>query len=298
MSTTYPSTVQTFSDPLSTDTLSGHAALHTDINDTVEALQNKVGVDGDTRTSTLDKRVANIEAELTPVGSLTMFAGTAAPSGWLFCDGAEKSRSTYADLFAVIGTTYGAGNGSTTFNLPDLRNRAPVGAGSTYSLNQKFGATTDSFTIGSGNLPKHTHGLNNHTHDFAHTHDLSNHTHNVDPDETDTNDISEHVVNRLDSYITSSGPGTSFRIPDMHYDSVTAGMQVATSDFVHVHSTDIANTTSTGPSTDETGVASPDSETGGPKAPNTNTTDGNFANDSISVDVIQPSIGINFIIKV
>ncbi|MCK9344736.1 MAG: phage tail protein [Candidatus Pacebacteria bacterium] len=57
----------------------------------------------------------------TPIGSVASFAGSVAPSGYLICDGTAVSRTTYASLFAVIGTTYGAGNGSTTFNLPDLR---------------------------------------------------------------------------------------------------------------------------------------------------------------------------------
>ena len=52
------------------------------------------------------------------VGTVQAFAGTTPPDGWLFCDGAAISRTTYADLFAAIGTTYGAGDGSTTFNLP------------------------------------------------------------------------------------------------------------------------------------------------------------------------------------
>lgn len=56
-----------------------------------------------------------------PSGSITAFAGASAPSGWLICNGAEVSRSTYSNLFAVVGTTYGAGDGSTTFKLPDLR---------------------------------------------------------------------------------------------------------------------------------------------------------------------------------
>jgi microcystin-dependent protein len=56
-----------------------------------------------------------------PSGAVTAFAGVAAPTGWLLCDGSAVSRATYAALFSVIGTTYGSGNGSTTFNLPDLR---------------------------------------------------------------------------------------------------------------------------------------------------------------------------------
>ena len=56
-----------------------------------------------------------------PVGAIMPFASSDAPTGWLKCNGAAVGRATYADLFAVVGTTYGAGDGSTTFNLPDLR---------------------------------------------------------------------------------------------------------------------------------------------------------------------------------
>lgn len=62
-----------------------------------------------------------------PAGSMTAFAGSSAPTGWLLSYGQEVSRSTYATLFAAIGTTYGTGDGSTTFNLPDLRGRTLAG---------------------------------------------------------------------------------------------------------------------------------------------------------------------------
>ena len=65
-----------------------------------------------------------------PTGALVPYVGATAPDAqFLLCDGAAVSRSTYADLFDVCGTTYGAGNGSTTFNVPDLRGRVPIGAG-------------------------------------------------------------------------------------------------------------------------------------------------------------------------
>jgi microcystin-dependent protein len=57
-----------------------------------------------------------------------MFAGTSDPTGWLLCDGTAVSRTTYAALYATIGTTFGAGNGSTTFNLPNLTSKFPRGA--------------------------------------------------------------------------------------------------------------------------------------------------------------------------
>lgn len=60
-------------------------------------------------------------------GTVLPFAGSAAPSDWLLCYGQAVSRTTYANLFAVIGTTFGVGDGSTTFNLPDLRGRSVAG---------------------------------------------------------------------------------------------------------------------------------------------------------------------------
>lgn len=64
-----------------------------------------------------------------PIGSIIPFGGTTSPAGWLFCRGQELLRADYAELFEVIGTSFGAGDGSTTFNLPDLRNKTTVGGG-------------------------------------------------------------------------------------------------------------------------------------------------------------------------
>lgn len=63
----------------------------------------------------------------TPPGLLAPFAGSAIPSGWLLCDGRAVSRTTYAALFAAIGGAWGAGDGSTTFNLPNFKGRTAVG---------------------------------------------------------------------------------------------------------------------------------------------------------------------------
>lgn len=94
-----------------------------------------------------------------PVGVQIPFAGTTIPSGYLLCDGRAVSRETYADLFAVIGTTYGAGDGSTTFNLPNMAGKVPVGykASDTYfgTLGKSLGASTVKLTI--NQMPKHTH---------------------------------------------------------------------------------------------------------------------------------------------
>jgi microcystin-dependent protein len=63
------------------------------------------------------------EAQRIPIGVIEAFGGTTAPTGWLICDGSQVSRTTYADLYAVIGNNFGSGNGTTTFHLPDLRGR-------------------------------------------------------------------------------------------------------------------------------------------------------------------------------
>lgn len=82
-------------------------------------------------------------------------AEATAPDGWLLCDGAAVSRTTYAALFAAIGTTFGAGDGSTTFNLPDASDRFIIGAGSTYSAAATGGADTHVLTA--SEMASHTH---------------------------------------------------------------------------------------------------------------------------------------------
>lgn len=85
---------------------------------------------GITWTIVKDNRSAN------PTGSMILFASSVIPSGWLLCDGSAVSRTTYADLFHAIGITWGVGDGTTTFNLPDLIAAAPVGVGTSTGYTQ------------------------------------------------------------------------------------------------------------------------------------------------------------------
>jgi len=102
-----------------------------------------------------------------PVGSITMYAGSSAPSGWLYCNGQAVSRTIQSDLFAVIGTTFGNGDGSTTFNLPDLRDRFPLGdnsnggadAGRVNNFNSNVGDSggEDQHQLTESEMPSHSH---------------------------------------------------------------------------------------------------------------------------------------------
>lgn len=88
-------------------------------------------------------------------GMIYPYAGETPPVGFLLCDGQAVSRTQYAALFLAIGTTYGAGDGETTFNVPDLRTRVPVGAGSGYELGGTGGAANHTLTA--DEIPAHTH---------------------------------------------------------------------------------------------------------------------------------------------
>ena len=83
-----------------------------------------------------------------PAGAIVAYGGSAAPGGWLLCDGSAVSRTTYADLFAVLGTTHGAGDGSTTFNLPNLRDRFVRGKGASSAIGDTGGAATHLHAVG------------------------------------------------------------------------------------------------------------------------------------------------------
>lgn len=101
-----------------------------------------------------------------PAGTIVQWPGATAPANWLLCQGQAVSRTTFASLFAAIGVQYGAGDGSTTFNLPDLRGRVPVGLDSSQTefnvLGETGGAKTHTLTT--SEMPSHTHIQDAHSH--------------------------------------------------------------------------------------------------------------------------------------
>ena len=111
---------------------------------------------------------------LAPTGVVLPFAGATAPTGWLLCYGQAISRTTYASLFAVLGTTFGAGDGSTTFNVPDMRGRVPGGKdnmGGTAASRLTTGGSgvngatlgasggTETHTLTTAQMPAHNHAV-------------------------------------------------------------------------------------------------------------------------------------------
>lgn len=114
-------------------------------------------------TAYADAAVAAIQT--VPAGALFMTATATAPAGYLLCDGSLVSRTTYAALFAAISTAYGVGDGSTTFGIPDLRGRIPVGKG-THADVSTLG-NSDGLSVGA-RRPKHKHTVNDpgHSHGY------------------------------------------------------------------------------------------------------------------------------------
>lgn len=111
-----------------------------------------------------DEFKRSVTATSTPAGMVIPYLSEITPTGWLQCNGGPVSRTTYSSLFAVIGTRYGAGDGATTFNLPDFRGRALIGAGqgtglTLRSLGDDVGEETHVLT--ETELAAHTHIVNN-----------------------------------------------------------------------------------------------------------------------------------------
>lgn len=128
---------------------------------------------------TFAKLAAALQALLVPTGVIQAYGSVTAPTGWLLCDGSAVSRTTYAALFSVLSTSFGSGNGSTTFNVPDLRGRAPIGkddlGGSAASRITSGNAGFSGATLGAAGGDERLHG---HTHTGpSHTHTGPSHTH-------------------------------------------------------------------------------------------------------------------------
>lgn len=159
MATNFPTSLDSITNPIGSNTLNSpsHSSQHTNANDAIEAIQAKVGADNSAVTTSLDYKVR----VWNPIGEITIWATSSAPTGWLICDGSAISRSTYSGLFAVLGTTYGVGDGSTTFNLPNLKGRVVVGRDATDTdfdvIGETRGSKTHVLTV--SEIPVHSHAI-------------------------------------------------------------------------------------------------------------------------------------------
>jgi microcystin-dependent protein len=163
-----------------------------------------------------------------PIGMISPFAGSTAPTGWLMCNGQAVSRTTYSALFSLIGTTYGTGDNTTTFNIPDLMGRTPIGVGSGSGLSTRLLGDK----VGAESLPAHVHTID-HDHASATTNTEPNHVHTY----------SERASNTGDS--TSTAPAW-----DSSSDTVDGGTFYAGNPAgAHSHTLDLPNYTGNSGST-------------------------------------------------
>ena len=132
---------------------------------------NQDGTHGTVTATSITTGSLNVTgtSNTTPAGAIMQYAGSSAPTGWLLADGSAVSRTTYATLYSAIGTTYGSGNGSTTFNLPNLKGSAPVGYDSSQTEFNTLGKTggAKTHTLATSEMPSHNHTDSGHSHGAA-----------------------------------------------------------------------------------------------------------------------------------
>lgn len=144
----------------------------------------------------VDKKYVDAQAAL--IGEIKMWAGSSAPANHLLCYGQAVSRTTYANLFAEISTTYGVGDGSTTFNLPDLRGRMPLGK------DNMGGASADRVTNAQADTLGGSEGAEDHTLIEA---EMPAHTHSVSLENSDTLMGGSGAATRSGGPITTGSTG-------------------------------------------------------------------------------------------
>ena len=238
-----------------------------------------------------------------PPGSVSMYAGSSAPTGFLLCQGQNVSRATYADLFAAIGTNYGTGDGSSTFGLPDLRSKFPVGLGTaswSNALNETGGSSTAINVSHTHTMPTHIHTMPTHFHTMpSHSHGAGTYTVDLNHNHASFSTGSISAIGSTPYDVLRINPGGSSSI------ALAAGSQIAAvrdlfTDTSHVHVIDVPplGTTNEGVTGSSQSVDPGDTNAKDPG--DTNSTDPGDTNSSGSSGTnanLPPYITLNFIIK-
>jgi microcystin-dependent protein len=238
-----------------------------------------------------------------PVAAVCAYAGASAPVGWLMCQGQDVSRTTYDELFAVLGITYGAGDGTTTFTIPDLRSRVAVGksdAGTFSTLGEELGSAETE--ILETNLPAHVHDIehghtaNSHTHGIDHDHGSvtsgagSAHSHTGTADLDGEHSHTEQLVGETDNKALDAGALTVL-VKQADF----TGAYATTTDGDHTHTLTVNNESA---HTHAVDLPAFTGTSGG-----TTSTINDFIGDSGStgggdpIAIVQPSLVLNHIIK-
>jgi microcystin-dependent protein len=220
----------------------------------------------------------------TPIGLVSPYAGVAAPVGWLICDGTAYDQTLYPDLFLAIGSTYNNASGQPSpaagfFRVPDLRSRVPIGVGTGIGRVARTLASSggqETRQIASANLPTHQHAIDHDHPNTTSTGDSVNHTHGGT-----TADINQNHTHGIGfSFFAHAGGGVVTARPDggnpLTYNSLTVSsghnhnFGTGGHSTAHTHNTDIPNFVG-------------------------NSGNGGFANTAI--DIMNPTLGLNYIIK-
>ena len=218
--------------------------------------------DGASAIQTLAEDVDTALFAAIPIGMITPYAGSSSPTGWLLCYGQEISRSTYAGLYAVVGDTYGSGDGSTTFNVPDLRGRTPAG------LDNLGGS--DAGRLSWANTLGTTGGTQTHTLTGAES-GTSSHTHSINHDHASFNTASGGAHSHTGvNYTSATGGSLTGFVLAQH---VATGAIINSTGSDHVHAIDVPSFSGTSGSS-------------------------STANASSAHNNMQPTILLSYIIKV
>jgi microcystin-dependent protein len=256
-----------------------------------QTLTNKT-ISLEAANNTITGRLASVNGGI-PAGVISQFAGSTAPTGYLLCEGQSISTVTYAGLFAAIGYSYG-GSGS-SFVVPNLKGRIPVGRDATQTefdaLGESGGAKTHTLT--SAEMPSHTHLQDSHNHtQNSHNHTQNSHNHTQDAHGHGTASTSlqgshQHGHSAVLGTFQSARGTAATNVN--HPESVTS-TGVTTSSGAHVHSVTVANATATNQAATATNNATT-ATNNATTATNQNTGGGGAHNN------LQPYIVVNYIIK-